>query len=134
MKNKSRGQERKILGVDLGQKKIGLAIGYVDGPIFGLDTVRVGDDDGIADLIMNVIKKEEVDKVVFGLPLSKDGKPTNQSRWVKEVGQEISKKGEVKVDHIDEYLTSWQSKEIDGEGDVDQQSAVLILKDYFNEK
>lgn len=124
----------KILSVDLGKSKIGLAVGYEDGPVFGLDTIMVNGGD-IVSLLVDKVRIEEIDKIIFGLPLSADIKPTKQSKWVKKIGRQLAKKTAVEVDYADEYLTSQQStKELDREIDIDQQSAILILKDYLDEK
>jgi putative holliday junction resolvase len=131
---KSKVLRERILGVDLGRKRIGLAVGFRNGPIFGLDTIVVEKEDEIIDLLVDIIEEEEVNRVVFGLPLSKSAEPTNQSKWVKKIAQELLGKAKIKVSYVDEYLTSWQSKEIVKKGDIDQQSAILILKDYFDEE
>jgi putative Holliday junction resolvase len=127
--------KKPVLGVDLGEKKIGLAQGYGQDLIFGSKTIfsKDLDDSEIAEKIKVQIEKDNIKKVVFGLPLSKDGRPTNQSRWVKAVARKLNNITEAKIEFVDEYLTSWQARtELGKDADIDQQSAVLILKDYFD--
>jgi len=126
-------RENKVLGIDLGKRRIGLAVGYGQGPVFRFKTLKV-ENENWADLIKKEIENQEAEVVVFGLPLSKDGQKTKQSSWVEEIASQLEKKVDVKIDFVDEYLTSWQAK-IQGakNSEIDQAAAEIILKDYYNE-
>ncbi len=126
-------KKEKVLGVDLGRRRIGIAVGYRQGPVFRSKTLNV-ENANYLDFLVKEIEEQQVDRVVFGLPLSKEGESTKQSNWIEEIASKLGEKTDVKIDFVDEYLTSWQAKTEGAQAEeIDQAAAEMILKDYFNE-
>jgi len=121
-----------ILGLDLGTKKTGVALssGVMAEGYATLDSGGESFNDFVAAL-KQIASEQAVDKVIIGLPLGKDSKPTAQSRWTKAKAQEIGAALHLPVEFVEE---SYSSAQAEGEkGDRDQNSARIILEQYINE-
>lgn len=118
----------RILGVDWGEKKIGLAISETSfAEPFGVV--------GSFDELKEVIEKERVEKVVLGLP---EGEHQEK---VKELGRRIEKELNVSVIFRSEVFTTRQAlgkaieagKPRKSRRDLNALSATLILQEYLDE-
>ena len=121
-----------ILGLDLGRKKTGVALSH--GVVAeGIATLKF-DENKIGEFITElnkIIDEQGVELIVIGLPLGKDQKQTKQSLWTKDQGKIIKEETGKEVVFTEESYSSAQAK---GEqGDIDQQSARIILEQYLNE-
>lgn len=129
----------KCMGVDLGHKRIGLALGESEACMaWPLKTVRVEGDPFFAlNEIAQIAKENGVQFVAVGLPLNMDGStgPSAKSalRWKKAFEKRVS----CKVVMSDERLTTTGAhRELESLGMraknhmrvVDQLSAVMILQ------
>lgn len=131
-----------FLGIDFGKKRIGLAlgeaiprgIGFVDGtrPL-----------ESIIDEISETCKKNEVLKIVIGLPFLGSGDEGSLAVKAREFGNELSKKTNLPVIFEEEQYTSAEAERILTEGGVkydrkdgkvDEMAAILILEQYLNNK
>ena len=118
-----------ILGVDYGRRRIGLA--WVQE---GLDVVLpYGVLGSIAELI-DFIKKERIDKVVFGLPLDLNELTENaNTERIRKFADEVKKETGVKIDFADERLTTSEARQMGGDATLDEKAAMLILQTYLEE-
>lgn len=129
----------KCMGVDLGHKRIGLALGESEARMaWPLKTVRVEGDPFFAlDEIARIAKENGVQFVAVGLPLNMDGSigPSAKAalRWKKAFEKRVS----CKVVTSDERLTTTGAhRQLESLGMkaknrmrvVDQLSAVMILQ------
>ncbi len=130
---------KTYLALDVGDKRIGIAkansISRLPQPFL---TINV--DDGIMDTINQIIKDEQINVLVLGLPRGMDGQETEQSRKTRKFYDEIKKKINIDVYLIDEAGTSLKAKaELEARGktyqksDIDSLAATYILEDYLNE-
>jgi putative Holliday junction resolvase len=121
-----------ILSLDLGKKRIGLAISH--GIVAeGYTTLKFDErnPDKFLGSLEEVVLKEGIDKIIVGLPLGQDGKDTDQSVWTKSLAQKIEETLDLKVIFVEESYSTSQAR--DEGGDLDQQSARIILEQYLNE-
>ena len=137
-------QYKRLMGVDYGDKRIGIAL---SDPLCNISSAfevyqSKGEDDGIAHLA-ELIKTYNVSDVAFGLPLNMDGSEGERALIHKRIGQKLEQIASVKVHFIDERLTSseaedylkqsgmkWEKrKEV-----IDKISAQIILQTYMNSK
>lgn len=101
---------KRILGIDYGEKKIGLALGVNDlvSPLTTLDYIpnHKLEEDAFKKLT-EIVEEERISDIVIGLPLVKD-QETEMSKKVKEFGFVLSEKlhEEVKIHYIDETGSS----------------------------
>ena len=141
MKNKG-----KIIGLDFGRRRIGVAISDEDRNIsFGRDCFVYKDISEFYLYIKDFINSENITKIVIGLPLNEEGEETIQTKRVEEFGISLSESVNLPVEYQDEYLTSVESdgilsyqinkrdkKRINHKNEVNILSAQKILQEYLN--
>lgn len=134
----------RVLGLDVGEKRIGVAkadsstriaipVGYVnvDGTEF--------------EEIAKLVRFNNISLFVLGLPRSNQGNETNQSLYVRNFAKTLSNKiPDIKIRFQDESLTSVEAetrlksrKKVYEKGDIDAEAASIILQDFienFQEK
>lgn len=121
----------EFLGLDIGQKRIGVARGSTAARIAEPVTTIPADD--AMNELKKIIKKHKSGGVVAGLPRSLDGNETEQTAWVRAWVDSARKKIELPFYWQDEALTSQKILEQGGEGkDVDALAAALILQDFLD--
>ncbi len=129
----------KYLGIDWGEKKMGLALSDPLGiTARSFKTVKTE----IEELI-KIIEEEKIDKLVFGLPRNMDGSLGHQAKKVESFVNKLKKIIDLEVFFEDETFTSRlvKSKMIKeglhpkkNKDLIDQKSAQLILQGYLDEK
>ena len=82
----------RLLGIDLGTKRIGLALGdTVTGSVVPLATIRRGEVARDARTIMRIGAEQRIDELVVGLPLNMDGsegaQAANTRQWALAIAQ-----------------------------------------------
>jgi putative Holliday junction resolvase len=98
----------RVLGVDFGEKRIGLAVSDPTGRIATpLDTVhrRAGKRPPLAEL-ERIGKSLGVQHVVVGLPLDLRGEETDWCHEVRDLGRKLAERLGVEVSFVDERLSS----------------------------
>jgi len=122
-----------ILALDFGTKKVGLAIshGIMAEP---LESVLYRDhEENFFKLIAKTCKEQKVSRIIVGLPLD-DGEESPQSKWTREQAMKLSEKIDLEVEFVDEsYSTLEATDKLLGDGDVDSESAKIILEQYLKE-
>lgn len=123
----------KILSIDYGEKRLGLAVGDTEtGFAFGRETLTNKGNDFIVAKLRVLIQAEEIEKIIIGLPKSLSGKDSIQTKKVREFGKYVKMGLKLPIEFIDERLTSVQAKK-SGVKDLDRESARLILETYFEQ-
>ena len=131
---------KKIMGIDIGEKRIGIAVsdslGYT---AQGVETYkRTGEGD--AAYIAAKMKELGASKVVVGLPLNMNGSEGPAAQKVREFADKLQALG-VEVDFQDERLTTVSAERMLIEADVsrkkrrqvvDKLAAVYILRAYLD--
>lgn len=128
-----------ILGIDAGEKRIGLAIaGQVARLPRPLTTLP--NDARLFDTLQRLIKEEMVQLIVVGLPRSLKGEETAQTRWVRGFAENLRRKVNSPIVFQDEALSSKTAEqELLERGkpyakvEVDALAAAYILDDYLKE-
>jgi putative Holliday junction resolvase len=70
----------RLLGVDLGEKRIGLAVGdTLTASVVPLATIRRADVERDARTVSSVAREQRIDELVVGLPLNMDGSTGDQA-------------------------------------------------------
>jgi putative Holliday junction resolvase len=131
----------RVLGVDLGRKRIGLAVGEsVPGvvsprPVLAASGTLRQD----ADAIEQRAKTESVDAIVLGLPLNDDGSPSRMSRVIDQLAELLRERQQV-VHTVDEFMTSKEAEAVLAESGLrasqqkralDSEAACRIVERYF---
>jgi len=132
----------RILALDLGKKRIGLAISDELGiTAQGLETVeRRGRRDDIEDLRRLVVHRG-VTKILVGDPLHMSGDSSRQGDYTREFASELERKTGLPVEFRDERWTSREAERtLRGSGvangkrkaTIDKLSAVILLQSYLD--
>ena len=132
------------LGLDVGQKRIGVAGCDGTGLIAtGLTTiVRKSYPQTIEDL-RRIANDRGVEILVIGLPYSMDGSIGTQARHVQKFAETISKALSLPFEYMDERLTSYQAEQFlhaekislqYNKGLIDRKAAALILQQWLDER
>ena len=124
----------KILGIDYGRAKVGLAIG-VNGFVEPFKVIHYNNEDKLFAEIKNIVRTEEIEKVVVGISEGEMAKETND--FVSKLLETLS----VSVDTFDETLTSQEAQRISHEAGVPQKkrhemedayAATIMLQNYLD--
>lgn len=129
-------QSRNYLSLDVGEKRIGVAVGDSGVRIaVPFETIEVDGNEitRIAELVIS----EKIDVVVVGYPRNQSGEATAQSAYVEAFATNLHDIAP-KLVFQDESLTSVLAEERlksygkpYSKGDIDMQAAALILQDYL---
>lgn len=129
----------KLLGIDYGQKRIGLAIAQ-GGMAFPLKTLVKSTRDRLFSDLLAVIAAEGPEAVVLGLPLDMEGRETLTTRQVLNFRDSLARRTDLPIHLVNEALTSFDARERLREAGVparrqaemlDQMAAVCILETYL---
>ena len=139
----------RTLGIDFGEKRIGLAIsdplGILATPIETLDSSEM---DLVIPKLAGTISDHTVTKIVVGIPWTLSGKSGPQTKKTFEFISLISDTFEIPIKQIDERFTSLQAEKklrlVDKrsrkkqkkipKGLIDSVSAAIILQTYLDTK
>ncbi len=132
------------LGVDLGQVRIGLALSDALN-IFAsaLETYhRISIEEDLKH-IADIANKNEVDVIVFGLPLNMDGTEGEKCQETYEFAEKLKKYCNQDIVFVDERLTTVSAEKVLIDANVsrknrkqviDKVAATFILQSYLDKK
>jgi len=133
---------RRILGIDFGERRIGLALsdplGIIAQPFLTFDTQKDGD---IFKKIEELIEEKGIEEIVLGMPKNMDGTIGEKGKVVQEFSQMLSNRVQIPIIFRDERLSSVESLRILRDAgaklhkykkSVDKLSAALILQGYLD--
>jgi putative Holliday junction resolvase len=131
----------RILSVDWGERRIGLAVSDPSGLIAtGLETVTVKTLDQALARIAAVAAGHEVERIVVGLPLLMSGRAGSAAEAATRFAAALAERSGLPVETYDERLTSALSERRLREvgvrtghrrARVDQGAAVALLESYL---
>lgn len=129
-------QSKAYVALDVGEKRIGVAVGDSGVRIaVPFDTIEV--DGTEIERIAEIVVRERADALVVGYPRNQAGEPTAQTAYVEVFAEQLADIVP-QVLFQDESLTSvlaeqrlQQQGKPYTKGDIDAQAAALILQDYL---
>lgn len=132
----------RVLGLDIGTKRIGVAVSDELGfTAQGVETLVCKDTDSDLERITQLVGKYGAEEVVVGVPYNMNGSEGPQARKVKELIGLISVRVGVPVHEWDERLSTVAAERILLEADlsrakrrkvIDKVAAVIILQGYLD--
>jgi putative holliday junction resolvase len=163
--SQSDGKSTRILAVDYGRARMGLAIAdAAAGLPQPLDVlVRVNRNEDMRRL-RELVREHKVEQIVVGLPLRLDGTHGEMAEEAERFAQRVHKQIGVRVEMVDERLTSWEAERLleefagrilhapirlrarreniekgqkklgEGKHSVDAIAAAVILRDYLEKR
>ena len=132
----------RVLALDLGKKRIGLAISDGLGiTAQGLTTLQRRNKRTDLAALSALIKERFVTQILMGNPLNMSGAEGRQSQWAQEFAAALEKYTGVPVKLWDERLTTLEASRVLRESGigiekraaaVDRLSAVILLQSYLD--
>ena len=97
-------QEERFLGIDYGEKRIGIAI---SDPLFLIATpLKTVDRKKIDENIREILERFPVKKIIIGYPLRTDGKKGKRVEVVEKFAKKIKEKFNVEIELWDERFST----------------------------
>jgi len=129
---------KKFLALDVGEKRIGLALGDSEVKIAVPFGYLERSDETIRQII-EIILDHEINTVVVGYPRNQSGEATQQTALVEEFAKQLM---DIEIDaelvFQDESLTSVEAERrlgaVKDKGEIDAEAASIILQDYLEEQ
>ena len=121
-----------ILAIDYGTKNIGLAwVATGLGVVLPYGVIK---DKNLVELA-KLIKKENIDKVIVGLPFGLEKKENENTKKIKKFTSDLKDLIDIPVEFEDERFSS-QAADRMGEGGAsrDEKAAMIILQGYLAKK
>ena len=101
----------RSLGLDIGDKRIGVALSDPEGILASPSTIINRKDETLdVQAIIDIVNQQRVKQIVVGLPRSMDGSIGKQARKVEAFTQKLCEQTEVSVEFRDERLTTVSAK------------------------
>ena len=137
-----RNRLSRILGVDYGERRIGLALSdplqIIAKPLTMIDRVKISD---YISLISNIVSEKNITSIVVGLPLTLKGTYSKQTKIVMAFVEQLKLELKIPINCIDERLSSVSAEKLlqmqsiktgHNKGLVDETSAAIILQEYLD--
>lgn len=125
----------KLLGLDYGESKIGLAIGDIESGVatpFGV-IKNLGTNNAI-DEIKKLCDQERIEKIVIGVPVNPNTLDSEPIRRVESFIAKLKDKTGLEVIGRDERFSTQEAQKLisKNKSKDDDISAMLILQNYFD--
>ena len=134
-----------ILGIDFGQKRIGLAVGQTLTRIANpLSTIN--NDGSLWQQLNQQITEWNISQIVIGLPLMMSGEEQEITRQVKNFSKKVKNTTQLPVHLVDERLTSFEAErqfkdsrqanlsKAKDKAQIDAMAAQIILQSWFDQQ
>ena len=138
------GKYKRILGVDYGDARTGLAVSDLSGTLAqGIGTVKATGMRKTAEAVAEAAKKNDASVFVPGLPVNMNGTEGPRADKARAFGEMLRELTGLEVTLFDERLTTSAAHQIMNltdtrgskrKGKVDTLSAEIILQDYLDSK
>ena len=135
-------KKKRFMGLDIGEKRIGVAMSD-PGRVLASPLTIITEDNPTAAIaaICELVEKHDIGRVVAGLPLSLDGSVGRQALAVKAFVEELKKHLEVPVTYRDERLSTVTAEALaprrkkgSKKERYDAMAAAVILQSYLEER
>lgn len=121
----------RILGIDYGTKRVGLAL-TDDKGMMAFPLTVVPNDTAILKAIETIVTKEKVEKIVLGHSLNREGNPNKIHELVEEFIQDLTLHIGLPVELEPEQYTTQEAIRFQGRNKkTDASAATIILNSYI---
>jgi putative Holliday junction resolvase len=125
----------KLLAIDFGERRIGLATSDASGSLVTPRTVveRRRDDRAVEE-IAAIARREEVETLVVGLPRGADGRESALAPRVRSFARKLERALPLPIVFFNEHLTSREARSrFPRSVPEDAAAAAVLLEDYLSE-
>lgn len=121
----------KILGIDYGEKRIGLAVS--DETLTFARELNILPPKKFWQELPTLIKEHQISKIVIGWPLNMSGEMTKKTKEVESVKSKVENLTGLTVKTVDERLSSVMAENISGSTkNLDSLAAQILLQNYLD--
>ena len=130
----------KVLAIDYGAKRVGLAMGDSETSLALPYEVLVDKNDTeLVNRLKEIVAEEEVDTVIVGEPVTMAGKTSDQTEKCREFAEFLKKYLSVTIELVDERLTSRRADAATFGAAIptrsrDELAAMFLLQDYLDKQ
>ena len=134
----------RVLSLDVGEKRIGVALGDPTGLLASpLTTISRTGESADVDEVLRLARQHEVSEIIVGLPLSMSGAVGPQAKLVSGFIDVLADRADVPVKSVDERLSTVEAERLLRESGVkpsrdrarvDAAAAAVILQSYLDSK
>ena len=131
----------RVLAIDFGEVRVGLALSDLTCTIAKpYKTINYNDMDHLLIQLSDIIKENDVNQLVVGMPYNMKGQDTKQTKIVRAFVLKLKEKLDYDIDLVDERLTSTEAEKFMHQMDikvghnkdkVDRIAASIILQEYL---
>ncbi len=132
----------RILGIDYGERRIGLSYGDELGVAVPLPAAVAPTPDARLEQVIDLARERKVTEFVVGYPYNMDGTTGFKTKEVDAFIAQLSAKLPLRVHRVDErlstraaseHLPKRRDDELRRSGKIDSMAACVILQDYLNQ-
>ncbi len=132
----------RVLGLDIGERRIGVALSDPEGIVaISLTVIERKSEDVALKQLIDLTHEHEVERIVIGLPRSLDGSLGRQAQAVQTFAESLAGCTELPVVTYDERLSTVAARRVMAEAGVkrgkrkkrlDSVAAAIILQAYLD--
>ncbi len=128
----------RILGLDVGERRIGVAISTPEGGVaIPLRIIDAQDENSAARAIVELARSEGASLVIIGHPISMDGTVGPQARRIEAFAKNLQETSGLQVELCDERLSTAQARRSTApsgkrRAPLDDVAASIILQSYLD--
>ena len=138
----SKAAKGRILALDLGKRRIGLAVSdslWITAQ--GLPTLERTNIRADLAALQHLISEHEIRLILMGNPLNMSGREGRQVAYTREFGERLAERTGVEIKYWDERLTTVEAQRVLRESGisiakraraVDRLAAVILLESYLD--
>jgi putative Holliday junction resolvase len=121
----------RVLGIDYGEKRIGLAVSDESQTL--ARELNILSPKEFWQQIKNTIDENQITKIVLGWPLNMRGEMTDKTREVEIFKLRLESETGLPVETMDERLTSQMAAKLPGgDKNIDSLAAQILLQNYLD--
>lgn len=134
----------RILGLDLGERRVGVAVSDAIGMLaHPVTTLEVTGEKSLVEQVKRVAQEREAELLVIGLPLNQDGSKGPRAVRTEVLAEALRLGTGLPIEYVDERFTSQAAQRAIADaprkvrrekGTLDKIAAVFILQAYLDQK
>lgn len=123
----------KLLGIDYGSKRVGLATADTDSGMAFPRSV-INNDKDLLKVINEIVKKENISEVVLGESKNLNGEDNGIMEAIRTFKTTLEKESGIPVTLQPEFYSTYGASRIQGDSEmIDASAAAIILQSYVDQ-
>ena len=126
----------RYLGIDYGEKRIGIAVSDPLGRIaFPKKVIFNRGRESVLAKLKSLLEEEKISLIVVGLPVGLNGKDTEQTKRVRDFAEMLKKELNIAVEFENEMFTTRMAMQAGVKKEhMDEAAASVILQSYLDKR